>query len=397
MAHTAQPPIKQFASLSVIDLQSALPKLQRRIDDINSIDPLQATGTYTPEFSAIRDNANATLMEIFGPNSIEYERYKVWSIYAGDRPRTRAAMVKGFEEGKKRALIKIDNAIKFINEKLTDSQTIADTSSNTKEWLRAPDALALLGMSHDLGARTICKRAHAGLIKARAARFIRDGRPADNVDVPGEFWWAEGGQALDQDWTIGDFGTWINHEIRLDAFGVTFRRSDIERLHPAPTGDKGQKMRATEQKVFIGHGHSPVWRELQYFLQNRLHLTTDEFNSVSTAGVGNTNRLEEMLYNAAFAFLILTAEDEQPDGTLRPRENVVHEAGLFQGRLGFKKAILLLEETCEKFSNAAGLGHIPFPPGNIKAAFEQVREVLEREKVIDPLPKPAGDSPPRSL
>jgi hypothetical protein len=59
------------------------------------------------------------------------------------------------------------------------------------------------------------------------------------------------------------------------------------------------------------------------------------------------------------------------------------EAGLFQGRLGFKKAILLLEETCDKFSNAHGLDYIPFPPGNIKAAFEQVREVLEREKVID--------------
>jgi len=137
-----------------------------------------------------------------------------------------------------------------------------------------------------------------------------------------------------------------------------------------------------------------VWRELKDFLQDRLHLTIDEFNSVSTAGVATSNRLEEMLYNAAFAFLILTAEDEQADATLRARENVVHEAGLFQGRLGFKKAVLLLEETCDKFSNAHGLGYIPFPPGNIKAAFEQVREVLEREKVIDPPPKPAGDDPP---
>src|SRR5215467_9401 len=100
-----------------------------------------------------------------------------------------------------------------------------------------------------------------------------------------------------------------------------------------------------------------------------------------------------MLNNALFAFLVLTAEDEQADGTLRPRENVVHEAGLFQGKLGFKKAILLLEETCEKFSNAVGLGHISFPPGNIKATFEQVREVLAREKVIDPLPRPPGDHP----
>jgi predicted nucleotide-binding protein len=155
-------------------------------------------------------------------------------------------------------------------------------------------------------------------------------------------------------------------------------------------------MATAGQKIFIGHGHSLVWRELQNFLQSRLHLTTDEFNSVSAAGVATSNRLEEMLGNAAFAFLILTAEDEQPDGTLRPRENVVHEAGLFQGRLGFKKAILLLEETCEKFSNAVALGHIPFPPGNIKATFEQVREVLEREKVIDPLPKRAGDPTPGS-
>ena len=57
----------------------------------------------------------------------------------------------------------------------------------------------------------------------------------------------------------------------------------------------------------------------------------------------------------------MTAEDEQPDGTLRARENVIHEAGLFQGRLGFEKAIILLEEGCEEFSNIEGLGQIRFP------------------------------------
>ena len=50
------------------------------------------------------------------------------------------------------------------------------------------------------------------------------------------------------------------------------------------------------------------------------------------------------------AFLVLTAEDEQTDGTLHARENVIHEAGLFQGRLGFEKAIILLEEGCQEFS-----------------------------------------------
>jgi predicted nucleotide-binding protein len=49
------------------------------------------------------------------------------------------------------------------------------------------------------------------------------------------------------------------------------------------------------------------------------------------------------------------------DGKLHARLNVIHEAGLFQGRLGFNKAIILLEEGCEEFSNIHGLGHIPFP------------------------------------
>jgi predicted nucleotide-binding protein len=62
--------------------------------------------------------------------------------------------------------------------------------------------------------------------------------------------------------------------------------------------------------------------------------------------------------------------------------NVVHEAGLFQGRLGFTKAIVLLEEGCEEFSNIEGLGQIHFPKDNIKAAFEEIRRVLEREGLI---------------
>ena len=75
-----------------------------------------------------------------------------------------------------------------------------------------------------------------------------------------------------------------------------------------------------------------------------------------------------MLDAAAFAFLIMTAEDEQAKGEFNPRMNVVHEAGLFQGRLGFERAIVLLEEDCQEFSNIAGLGKIRFPRGNITAS-----------------------------
>jgi hypothetical protein len=134
-----------------------------------------------------------------------------------------------------------------------------------------------------------------------------------------------------------------------------------------------------EVTVFIGHGKSSVWRELKDFLVERLHLAVDEFNRISVAGIPTASRLDGMLDTAAFAFLIMTAEDEQTDGKLHARLNVVHEAGLFQGRLGFEKAIILLEEGCEEFSNIHGLGQIRFPKGSISAKFEEIRAVLERE------------------
>ena len=89
-----------------------------------------------------------------------------------------------------------------------------------------------------------------------------------------------------------------------------------------------------------------------------------------------------MLDEATFAFLVMTAEDEQPDGTKRARENVIHEIGLFQGRLGFRKAIVMLEHGCNEFSNLAGVGEIRFGKGDIESRFEEVRRTLEREKVI---------------
>lgn len=97
------------------------------------------------------------------------------------------------------------------------------------------------------------------------------------------------------------------------------------------------------------------------------------------AGVTNIARLAEMIDASGVAFLILTAEDEQVDGGVVARQNVVHEAGLFQGRLGFTRAIVVLEEGCEPFLNIEGLGQIRFSAGHVSAAFEEVRRVLERE------------------
>lgn len=135
-------------------------------------------------------------------------------------------------------------------------------------------------------------------------------------------------------------------------------------------------------KIFIGHGRSPMWRELKDFLNDRLSLPWDEFNREAVAGIHTFDRISEMLDSACFAFLIMTAEDQYSDSSIHARQNVVHEIGLFQGRLGPRKAIILMEDGCSEFSNIVGLSQIRFPKGQISATFEEIRRVLEREGVI---------------
>lgn len=138
----------------------------------------------------------------------------------------------------------------------------------------------------------------------------------------------------------------------------------------------------TDGKIFIGHGRSAVWRDLKDFIQDRLHLPWEEFNREPTAGKSTKERLEEMLDASSFALLVMTGQDGAADGKTRARANVIHEVGLFQGRLGFERAIVLLEQGCEEFSNITGITQIRFPQGNVRAQFEEVRQVLEREGIL---------------
>ena len=89
--------------------------------------------------------------------------------------------------------------------------------------------------------------------------------------------------------------------------------------------------------------------------------------------------LQAMLNASAFALLVLTAEDLHADGEYHARENVIHELGLFQGRLGFLRAIALVEEGVQEFSNILGINQVRFPKGLIRATFGDVLATVRRE------------------
>ena len=90
-----------------------------------------------------------------------------------------------------------------------------------------------------------------------------------------------------------------------------------------------------------------------------------------------------MAGRARFAILVMTGEDvvagEDGEDELRARQNVVHEVGLFQGRLGWERAIVVTEKNVTGFSNLQGINQLRFERGNIKETYGDVLATLKRE------------------
>jgi predicted nucleotide-binding protein len=159
------------------------------------------------------------------------------------------------------------------------------------------------------------------------------------------------------------------HEV-FDVFETNLEASKIEIT---------TEMKCDNLKIFIGHGQSPLWRDLKDHLQDKHGYHIEAYEIGARAGHAIRDILEQMLEESSFAFLVLTGEDETVKGDIRARQNVVHEVGLFQGRLGFSRAIVLLEEGAEEFSNISGIQQIRFSKGNIKETFGDVLATLRRE------------------
>jgi hypothetical protein len=96
-----------------------------------------------------------------------------------------------------------------------------------------------------------------------------------------------------------------------------------------------------------------------------------------------SDRSEEFLAIAREAGQLAERGSELDEAPLQALEDAALNIGKawsgsslgFQGRLGWTKAIVLLEEGCEEFSNIAG---------NIRAALDEIREVLGREGLLPP-------------
>jgi predicted nucleotide-binding protein len=161
--------------------------------------------------------------------------------------------------------------------------------------------------------------------------------------------------------------------IQLNSLSKEQLQEEFESIKP-----KSKKRSKGSGEVFIGHGRSKLWARLQLFLKDDLQLKTLVFEDESRTGDSIVNILDDFLSRSSIAILVMTAEDNTAENKLRARQNVIHEAGLFQGRLGFDKVIILKQEGLEEFSNIAGLQYIPFSGDNIEQCFYELQRKFKK-------------------
>lgn len=129
--------------------------------------------------------------------------------------------------------------------------------------------------------------------------------------------------------------------------------------------------------IFITHGRSEDWRELQSFLTDTLGITAIECAQEPNRGATIIQKIERLSEQCSYAIVVMSAEDDFGNTQIRARENVIHEIGFFQGRYGLDKVCILHEENANIPTNLAGIVYIPFERGKIDRAFRGLEVELK--------------------
>jgi predicted nucleotide-binding protein len=169
----------------------------------------------------------------------------------------------------------------------------------------------------------------------------------------------------------------IEHSDKATILKFEHKIEEIIRQHTTAKVEAPKKSTV----VFIGHGRSADWRDLKDHLADLHKIRVEAYETGSRAGHSIRDVLEDMLDSSNLAILVHTPEDELAGGSFNSRPNVIHETGLFQGRLGFSRAIVLKKDETEEFSNLAGIQQIRYK--NIRETFGDVLAWIKREEIAE--------------
>ncbi|MDG4788520.1 PfkB family carbohydrate kinase [Micromonospora sp. WMMD1102] len=92
--------------------------------------------------------------------------------------------------------------------------------------------------------------------------------------------------------------------------------------------------------VFIAHDEHPQWRVVRLFIEQNCGLPTYELKSSDLDGHNLAALMRQSLARCSFAVCLLSAKGSGPGARSPANQNIVHQAGIFQGRYGFGRVAI---------------------------------------------------------
>ncbi len=118
------PPQPAAANLSAEQMRTAIPKLERRIRDIEEFDPSSLSQRSDPRLGALENKLEDTIADVFGHGTLEYHRFSPGSLDTAGYNMMYATpldeVIRSVQESKQRELTNLQTIIELFNEKLED-------------------------------------------------------------------------------------------------------------------------------------------------------------------------------------------------------------------------------------------------------------------------------------
>jgi predicted nucleotide-binding protein len=120
-------PEPQSAHLTIEQMRIGIPKLERRIKDLETFDVNTIRRRWDPVADALAKKVDGTLQEILGHGTVEYNEYHIYSldtlpttIGGGEDPLPRVH--QGYHEGIERAILKLKTLKELFEERVVDAE-----------------------------------------------------------------------------------------------------------------------------------------------------------------------------------------------------------------------------------------------------------------------------------
>ncbi len=140
MARRSESPAKQAANLTPGGMTAAIPKLRRRIAELEKFDPASVNDRSDPRIRVLEIAIDETLVAVFDPNTLDYDRNqlaaRIDTAPYVSRGQSIEEIRRGLQRGKDTAIAQLQRIIASFDEQLEDQgETKAGHALRAIVWI----------------------------------------------------------------------------------------------------------------------------------------------------------------------------------------------------------------------------------------------------------------------